>query len=250
MVKIKGKILVHRPLSVSNVGEKGFLPIDAFRVFDDQLYFNIFSSFFLKEIDPFKIPFERNANDETSFEFDFQNVDISFFASVSEPKKSFGWLGPFQFNKSDFTWQGFYEKMNYEDLFELYKTKLDAEEYKEAKVIVGVYKSKLNSYYKTLELTELREYQDFFVESKGELEEYYLTIEEEVRNEKYFDLLRGICDWEMELISFFIDIASSKLIKDITSIEELEALKDKCLAEENYESIKAINNQISFLKIN
>jgi len=86
-MEIIGKILVLKPLCKAKIGEVGYVPSSAFRMFKNKLYFLPSVSYFREISGDYNVPFERIGKGKHSFVFDFVEVNVSFANVTEKPKK-------------------------------------------------------------------------------------------------------------------------------------------------------------------
>ena len=147
-MEIRGKILVHKALFASKVGEKGFVSQSVFNIYNMKLYINIKHSYFLKKHSDWNIPFERISNDDVGFVFDFISLDVgmSLVQNIYKPKSKEGWIGPFDLDYDMFTWEEFYASFDVNKLRNSWQAAYSNYDYDTAKILLEVKQKKLKSY--------------------------------------------------------------------------------------------------------
>lgn len=144
-MKIKGKVLIYKNLFASPVGEKGFVAIGTFNIYNKQLYVNIKSSYFLRKNDQYVIPFERISEEDDGFMFNFSE-SAAFPQNKKEPLIEDGWIGPFEVEYAMFNWYDFYASMTLEMLRNQWLTYYSQFEFNNASIVVEVKTDRLLSY--------------------------------------------------------------------------------------------------------
>jgi protein-arginine kinase activator protein McsA len=242
-MEIKGKILLHKSLYKTVVGEEGFLSTEAFAFFEDKLYLNLTVNFFSKSIEPFLIPFKRTSTDQDGFKIDFEVAGVSFVTSLFQPQENQGWIGPYDFEKSDFTWDNFYRKFSHTHLYDLYLNSSNSSEYLDAKSVFKIYKEKLLNYLDSLSLDLLNEEQEEEILEKKDLTDYYESFqEEEQKDEKYFDYAFEIINFKINLIESKIKSFSKEVPLENMNKEKLKLLLQKVINEGNFEKAAEIRD--------
>ena len=146
-MKFNGKILIYKNLFASLIGEKGFVSMDTFSVYNKQLYVNIKSSYFLRKHNDYTISFERISEEEDGFMFNFSNsISIAFSQNKKEPIIEDGWIGPFEVEYTMFNWHDFYSPMTLEMLRNQWIAYYSEFELDNASIVLEVKKDRLLSY--------------------------------------------------------------------------------------------------------
>jgi len=199
-MKIIGNVLVHRSLFETKVGEKGYVHQTTFRLFEKKLYFYQIAPYFVELAGEFCVPFERIGEGEADFCFDFDQVPVSLQNQIEDPRKEEGWLGPFDVDLENFSFNRLYERTPVSELFDVWKDLVCASgDFQE---VQEIRRRKFNRYYQTAPLHEIEKERSFL---KGELdawehdreewkedgewteenEQSYKTIRKEIRENLY-----------------------------------------------------------------
>lgn len=246
-MEIVGKVLLHRSLCQTLLGEEEFLSTETFAFFEDKLYLNLTANFFSKSIDPFLIPFKRVSMEADGFKIDFETAGVSFVVSLLKPQEGQGWVGPYDFEKSDFTWDDFYRKLPIEELYGLYSNFLNSREYLDAEFVFKIYKEKVSAYLDSLSLDLLNEEKENDALEKEDLTNYYESFEgqKQERDEKYFDYAFKIVDFKINLIESKIKNFSKRVPLENMDKKQLQSLMEKSINEGNFEKAAEIRDLIS-----
>lgn len=155
-IKIKGKVFIDNiSLAKAPVGIKAYFGTEAIAIYKKKLYLNTLSNFSSIRNDAFIVPFTRISEEEDGFAINFENVSLSTPPRSVEPKREHGWIGPFNIETEEFSWEAFYGEASLVNIVDICNDALEYPNSVFEKMIRKVYRKIFSENYQKTGLADI-----------------------------------------------------------------------------------------------